>query len=669
MRWPLAVKLAFVLTLFLQAAALGAQGVSNSTCLGCHTPALDAMSADALEAMVEKLPAEKLGPTEALLRRNGSLSVEEKVYQASVHGPLLCTSCHQDIDQLPHRQRLRRVGCEACHQSVQEIYQESAHAKAIAGGEMEAAACQDCHGSHDILPAKDAKSRVYPTNLPATCSSCHSSPDFPRRRAMRYIRPLEAYSKSIHFKALKKSGLMVSATCESCHGSHSIKPSTDPSSSIFRINVPKTCSNCHLGVYQEYEKSIHGKAALSGIMDSPVCTDCHSEHDILSHVEPTSPVFSGVISKTTCPRCHGAERINRKYGLPAGQIQSYKDSFHGMADRYGETTVANCASCHGIHDIRPSSDPESAIHQDNLPATCGKCHPGAGPNFARGSVHLQVATKQNAIIYYVRIFYIFLITLTISGMAVHNGLDYAKKIREYYKSTYDKVRFLRFTVNERIQHALLAVSFIVLVISGFALRFPDAFWVKPLVALKLGFLARGYAHRVAAVVFIVLCLYHIFYMIGYVRGRRQLAAMMPQKKDLQDVVHQIRYFLGYEEHRAKLAHFSYVEKSEYLALVWGSIIMIVTGLILWFEVGALDWMPKWGWDLAEVIHYFEAWLATLAIVVWHLYHVMFNPEAHGVSLAMLTGELTEEHMEHEHALELEEIKRRQKEKGEQDRRE
>jgi cytochrome b subunit of formate dehydrogenase len=88
--------------------------------------------------------------------------------------------------------------------------------------------------------------------------------------------------------------------------------------------------------------------------------------------------------------------------------------------------------------------------------------------------------------------------------------------------------------------------------------------------------------------------------------------------------------------------------------------MILTGIILWFEVGALEWMPKWCWDLAEIIHYYEAWLATLAIIVWHLYHVMLNPEAHGVSLAMLTGDLTEEDMEHEHGLELEQIKQKQK---------
>jgi cytochrome b subunit of formate dehydrogenase/DnaJ-class molecular chaperone len=660
MRWPLAINLALLLALVGQQTALGAEGVSNTTCLGCHTASLDEMSADARASMVEALTVGKTRAAEALLRRNGSLAIDQKAYEASVHGSLPCTACHQDIDKVPHLQKLKRVACSSCHPSVEEVYRESAHAKALAGGQIEAAACQDCHGSHDIRPVKNRASRVYPTNLPKTCASCHSSPDFPRRRAMRYIRPFEAYTKSIHFRALKDRGLLISANCESCHGSHSIKPSTDPTSTIFRTNIPKTCSTCHLGVYRQYKDSIHGKAAFAGILDSPVCTDCHGEHDILAHEEPTSPVFAAVISKTTCPRCHGAERLNRKYGLPAGQVKSYQDSFHGMADRYGETTVANCASCHGVHDIRPSTDLKSAIHPANLQATCGKCHPGAGPNFARGTVHIKLEEKQNIILYYVSVFYIFLIAATIGGMAAHNGLDYAKKIREYHKSTRGKVLYQRFTLNERIQHALLVVSFFVLVISGFGLRFPDAFWVKPIIALKLGFLARSYAHRVAAVVFMLLCLYHLYYIVVTARGREQLASMFPRKKDLHDVRHQLRYFFGYEEHRAKLPRFSYVEKSEYLALVWGSIIMILTGIILWFEVGALEWMPKWCWDLAEIIHYYEAWLATLAIIVWHLYHVMLNPEAHGVSLAMLTGDLTEEDMEHEHGLELEQIKQKQK---------
>lgn len=659
MRWHSAAWLAVVLVVLGHGTAPGVEGLPNSTCLSCHTPALDEMPAEVRATMVETGALKPPQPAEELLRRESSLAVDEKAFQASVHGFLDCTACHQDIDQMPHRQRLKRVACDACHIDAGTAYRKSAHARAIAGGTMEAATCQDCHGSHDIRPVKDPASRVYPANVPETCASCHASPDFPPRRVMRYIQPFEAYSKSIHFKALKEWGLIVAATCTSCHGSHSIRSSTDSASTIFRTNIPKTCSACHLGIYQEYKESIHGKAALAGLRDSPVCTDCHGEHDIEAPEEPTSAVYAAVISKTTCPRCHGSERLTRKYGLPSAQVKSYQDSFHGLADRFGETTVANCASCHGVHDIRPSSDPKSAIHKDNLPATCSKCHPGAGPNFARGTIHVQVTTKQDRLLYYVRIFYITLIVVTISGMAIHNGLDYTKKIREYHKATRSKVRYQRFTVNERIQHAILLVSFFVLVITGFALKFPEAFWVKPFLVFKLGFLVRGYAHRVAAVVFMLLCLYHTYCMLATARGREQLVALLPRRKDLQDVLHQTRYFLGYEEHRAKFARFSYIGKIEYLALAWGSVIMILTGIILWFQVGALELMPKRAWDLAELVHYYEAWLATLAIIVWHLYHVMFNPEAHGVSLTMLTGELSEEGMEHEHGQELEEIKRKE----------
>ncbi|MFQ6671707.1 MAG: cytochrome c3 family protein [Candidatus Tectimicrobiota bacterium] len=217
MRWHSAVWLAVVLVVLGHGTAPGAEGLPNSTCLGCHTPALDEMPAEVRANMVETGAPETPQPAEELLRRKGSLAVDEKTFQASVHGSLPCTACHQDIDQVPHRQRLKRVACETCHADAGTAYRKSAHARAMAGGIIEAASCQDCHGSHDIRPVKDRASRVYPANLPATCASCHARPDFPRRRAMRYPRPFEAYSKSIHFKALKERGLIVAATCTSCH--------------------------------------------------------------------------------------------------------------------------------------------------------------------------------------------------------------------------------------------------------------------------------------------------------------------------------------------------------------------------------------------------------------------------------------------------------------------
>ena len=93
-----------------------------------------------------------------------------------------------------------------------------------------------------------------------------------------------------------------------------------------------------------------------------------------------------------------------KYGLDAEQVPSYEDSFHGLAARGGVQKVANCASCHGVHNILPSSDPDSYIHPDNLAETCGKCHVGAGTQFAIGPVHLLADQEPNVVAYWIRLF-------------------------------------------------------------------------------------------------------------------------------------------------------------------------------------------------------------------------------------------------------------------------
>ena len=116
------------------------------------------------------------------------------------------------------------------------------------------------------------------------------------------------------------------------------------------------------------------------------------------------------------------------------------------------------------------------------------------------------------------------------------------------------------------------------------------------------------------------------------------------------------YYLGRRPDRPAYDRFGYVEKLEYWALVWGSAVMTVTGFALWFENQSLSVVPLWGLDLATVIHYYEAWLATLAIVVWHFYWVIFNPEVYPMSLVWLDGRLSAEAMEHEHPRELERLR-------------
>jgi len=117
--------------------------------------------------------------------------------------------------------------------------------------------------------------------------------------------------------------------------------------------VADTCGECHTEIAKIYGASIHGVAAKAGVKDAPVCVDCHGEHLILDPKEiAASPVNAANVSAETCGRLP-RERADRQACmiLPADRVPSYADSYHGLALKGGKLTAANCASCHGVHNI------------------------------------------------------------------------------------------------------------------------------------------------------------------------------------------------------------------------------------------------------------------------------------------------------------------------------
>lgn len=220
-------------------------------------------------------------------------------------------------------------------------------------------------------------------------------------------------------------------------------------------------------------------------------------------------------------------------------------------------------------------------------------------------------------------------------------------------------KYLRMTLNERIQHFLLLSSFIVLVITGFGLKYPESFWVIWIRSIigENAFELRGIVHRIAAVLMITDSLYHLIYITFTKRGRKLITDLWFTKKDMTDVFGTMKYYFGIAETKPKYGRFSYIEKSEYWALVWGNIVMGITGVLLWFNNIFLPVISSLGMEIATAIHFYEAILAALAIVAWHFYFVIYNPDVYPINKAFITGYLTREEMENEHSLELEEIDR------------
>ncbi|HEU4403283.1 MAG TPA: cytochrome b/b6 domain-containing protein, partial [Candidatus Polarisedimenticolia bacterium] len=441
----------------------------------------------------------------------------------------------------------------------------------------------------------------------------------------------------------------------------------EPSARVSKERIPETCGGCHQAIAREYASSVHAAAVRKGNIDAPVCTNCHGEHDILKHLDPNSPVAAANVSARVCSPCHSSIRLSEKYGIATDRFKSFSDSYHGLAIRGGSVEVANCASCHGAHAILPSIDPASSVAKANLTATCGKCHPGANQRFAVGAVHVVLSQAKEPLLYWVTTLYVLLIAVVVGGMLLHNALDFARKARHRLRLRHgleseeppSHALYLRMTPGERLQHGALILSFTLLVLTGFMLRYPDAWWVAGLRRLSDHlFDLRSLLHRAAAVVLLLASAVHVGYLALTTRGREFLRDMMPRRNDVTDAFAMMGYNLGLARSRPRFGRFSYVEKSEYWALVWGSMVMAATGLILWFENTFIGLLTKLGWDVARTIHFYEAWLATLAILVWHIYYVIFNPDAYPMNTAWITGTLTESEMEAEHPLELEAIRRR-----------
>src|SRR6185369_10854554 len=135
--------------------------------------------------------------------------------------------------------------------------------------------------------------------------------------------------------------------------------------------------------------------------------------------------------------------------------------------------------------------------------------------------------------------------------------------------------------------------------------------------------------------------------------RRALVDMFPRRKDIADFIHAMRYYGLGNPSKPKFAKFNYGEKAEYWAVVWGTIIMGLTGLMVWFKVEAFSFLPRWIIDVALSVHFYEAILATLAIVVWHFYNVIFDPDVYPLNWAVVDGRVSEEYYREEHELDYE----------------
>ncbi len=354
-------------------------------------------------------------------KRNGrtiSVFVNEKQFAGSVHGSVGCVSCHLDLagTELPHAEEVARVQCGTCHSAEEEMHARSLHGKAIEKGDALAPTCQNCHGSHEILPVKNPQSAVAPLRIPFVCGKCHEEgTPVQKQRVIHQDHIVDNYSESIHGEGLLRKGLIVAPSCASCHTAHLILPHTDNASSISRNNIASTCAKCHAQIEEVHRKVIKGELWEKQAHVLPACIDCHQPHKIRKvfydqgmadsdcmrcHSDPNLKAtrdgrsltvnaeevsFSKHV-KTACSQCHTGvtasrkrpcETIDQKVDCSSCHAEigrEYLSSMHGTLLLKNDPNAPTCKECHGTHNVRGKTDPRSPTFATNIPRLCATCH-------------------------------------------------------------------------------------------------------------------------------------------------------------------------------------------------------------------------------------------------------------------------------------------------------
>ncbi len=412
------------------------------------------------------------------------------------------------------------------------------------------------------------------------------------------------------------------------------------------------CGDCHATEDKAYRQSTHGSLAMTkDAAGAPLCADCHDAHNILP---PGTPAFRSQ-SVAMCAKCH------------SDAYTTYLDSYHGKAFTLGSTAAAACYDCHGGHRILPASDPASTVSKQNVVKTCSKCHPGANANFADFRVHVNPQSPRSSWqIWFFWIAYVLLIAVVFSFAFVHTSLYIFRAWKEglYSRSHHPgrgpkgstHIEYRRFNVFHRWMHFMVIVSFTVLVFTGMPLKYKDTHWAHWFMDLFGGVTAAGVYHRLAAIVTVTYWTCEMIFMIAMVLRRRgknvfSQGSIMFNKKDLHDIVGMFAWFFG-KGPKPQFDRYAYWEKFDYISLAIGTVIIGLTGFMMWFPLKTTEILPGIFLNIALVIHSNEALLAMGVIFIFvHFFSAHLRPESFPIDKVMFTGSLPIEHYREERPLE------------------
>lgn len=530
--------------------------------------------------------------------------VDEALFSQGPHSRVNCKGCHADIDKIPHDDA-KPVDClRDCH--IEEPTREIifTHAKVRE-------ALQD--SVHSTI-SEDGTPRSYPEDFPE-CKDCHDIPLF---------RPVSIFKKT-------RAGVSERA-----------------------IN---RCTVCHSD--ENFVRYFY----------SHVTTRLHKARD------PREVV-------NMCATCHGDPAFIKRHGL-SDVVSSYLETYHGKAVLFGSALSPDCLDCHAshdsVHEMRASTDPSSSIYLENRSATCitQDCHHSADPALASFDVHADRDSKTHPIEFGVGLFFVVatlgillpILTLNILGFVrelfpSHQAEKEVERLTEIAEKKADgEGGILRFTGGLRLQHAFLIVVFVVLCLTGFPMKFPNAPWAPVLYDLFGGINGAPIVHRVAGVALLVGFTVHILLILLNLRrslkskGQRGIRAwikavlvlpMIPKWKDFKDLITWVKYVFFISPQRPNYGHFSWKEKLEYLGLFWGIPLLGVTGIMLWAESVSSHIMPGWAFNIAYLAHTYESLLAVAHITLVHIPGVIGRPGVSSFSCMIVNGKISPRALAEEH---------------------
>jgi len=613
-------------------------GMANQDCLTCHAK-----------------------PDLAMTRggRRISLTVDATEYAVSTHARTACAQCHSEVapsHSRPCETIKSKVNCSVCHAAQAAQYQKSTHGQLAAKGDRDAPVCLDCHSYHATKSKRTPTSPTFARNVPVLCARCHRAGQKAALRIHVGVPDIVAsYADSIHGKGLVQSGLLVTATCVSCHSSHGELPPTDPQSTVNPRNLPSTCGQCHHGVAETFAKSIHAVGKPKNGMKLPVCDDCHSAHEISN---PSLPGFRLTMMRQ-CGKCHQE------------QAATFFETFHGKVSRLGAEGSAKCSDCHGAHDILPPTEPASHLSRANVVATCGKCHAGSNRQFAGYLTHATHHDSHR----YPWLFWSFrLMTSLLVGtltFALLHTLAWLVRLflsREEWRKHRAELQhegqlfYRRFSALQRAQHLFMLLSFFTLALTGMAIKFSYAGWAQAMAHALGGQPTMAVLHRLGAITLIIVFGVHVW---DVWRKKRDLRRTWKQMltgsdtilftpRDLKDLVGSIKWFFG-SGPRPAYGRYTYWEKFDYFAVFWGVLVIGSTGFVLWFPELLTHLIPGWTINVATIIHSDEALLAVGFIFTIHFFNTHFRPDKFPMDPVIFTGRVPIAELKYDKPGEYEEL--------------